>query len=109
MTFLKNMINSLAGKQEDVELTEDTVFIDVRSLDECASGKIDCSTVIPLQDIKANISNQISNKNTPILLYCASGMRSSRARKILLDMGYTNVTNTGSMSATAKKFNKAII
>ena len=38
---------------------------------------------------------QLKDKNQPIITCCASGVRSGRARKILIDAGYMNVVNGG--------------
>ncbi|MCA9706493.1 MAG: DUF1587 domain-containing protein [Myxococcales bacterium] len=38
-------------------------------------------------------------KHTPIVVYCRSGRRSGIAKQVLLEHGYTRVTNLGGMSA----------
>ena len=40
-----------------------------------------------------NISSVEYDKDSVIIVYCASGMRSSNAAKTLIDLGYTNVYN----------------
>ncbi len=73
-----------------MELIEkNAIVIDVRTSDEYLTGHIDGSINIPVD----NIANITYNKEDIIILYCASGMRSSNAAKTLIDLGYTNVYN----------------
>lgn len=73
-----------------MELIEDgAVVVDVRTSDEYKSGYIENSINIPVD----NISDIEYDKETVIIVYCASGMRSAEAAKILIQEGYTNVYN----------------
>ena len=73
-----------------MELIEnEAIVIDVRTLDEYNTGHIKDSINIPVE----NISSIEYDKDTVIIVYCASGMRSSNAAKTLIDLGYTNVYN----------------
>lgn len=66
-----------------------TVIIDVRSRDEFNEGHIKNAINIPLDEIK-DINY---NKETNIILYCATGVRSSEAAKELSSLGYTKIYN----------------
>ena len=68
-------------------------LIDVRSNQEFKEGHINGSINIPLCDIKKEIPKKISNKNTYIIVYCTSGIRSKKAQKLLNSMGYQNIYN----------------
>lgn len=70
-------------------IQNNAVIIDVRTLDEYNTGHIKDAINIPVD----NISSITYDKDTVIILYCASGMRSANAAKILIDSGYTNVYN----------------
>jgi len=72
-------------------------LIDVRSAQEYKSGHIAGSTNIPLNRL-GNITKMIPGKSTPIFVCCKSGNRSAQAKTALLSMGYTDVTNIGSIS-----------
>jgi len=73
-----------------LELINDgAVVIDVRSIDEYNSGHIKGSINIPL-DI---IDTVTYDKNTTLIVYCATGVRSQEAVNKLSDMGYTNLYN----------------
>ena len=69
--------------------------IDVRTLNEWNSGHLESAINIEWQNITSIQSN--IPKNEEIYLYCRSGNRSGKATKILLDAGYTNVINAGSI------------
>ena len=75
----------------------DEVWIDVRTPEEHAAGHVDGTLLMPHDQIAALISEQVPDKNADIQLYCRSGRRADVARDILLQMGYTRVTNHGSL------------
>ena len=70
-------------------IENNAVLIDVRTGQEFASGYIDGAINIPVD----NISSITYSKDTVIILYCASGMRSAKAAETLVELGYTNVYN----------------
>ena len=72
-------------------IENNAVMIDVRTSGEFASGYIEGAINIPVDNI-SSINGSV-DKDTVIILYCASGMRSTEAAKTLVDLGYTNVYN----------------
>ena len=66
-----------------------TVIIDVRSSEEFNEGHIKNSLNIPLDEI----IDITYNKETNIIVYCATGVRSSEAAKELSSLGYTKIYN----------------
>lgn len=78
------------------------MLIDVRSEAEHASGHIFGSLNIPLPSLIGKISTLPKDKTVPIIVYCASGMRSGSAATVLQTGGYTNVTNGGGYGALAR-------
>ena len=83
------------------------VVIDVRTSDEWSSGHLENAMNIEWQDI-LNITNSV-NKDEKIYLYCRSGNRSGRATQILIDAGYSNVTNAGSLKQASDLLNLNIV
>ena len=81
--------------------------IDVRTLDEWNSGHLESAINIEWQNITSIQSN--IPKNEEIYLYCRSGNRSGKAAKILLDAGYTNVINAGSIKEASSLLDINII
>ena len=93
-----NAIKKLLGIGPKVGLGEliagGAVIVDVRSPAEYASGHLKKSINIPLDTLKMRLGQL--KKDATVITCCASGMRSSMARKILLDNGFEQVHNGGS-------------
>ena len=83
------------------------VVIDVRTPDEWSSGHLENAMNIEWQDI-LNVTNSVT-KDEKIYLYCRSGNRSGRATQILIDAGYSNVTNAGSLKQASDLLNLNIV
>jgi rhodanese-related sulfurtransferase len=71
----------------------DPLVLDVRTPAENARGRIPGSTLIPLQQLQSRLSELSGFKDRPILIYCATGNRSTAAAKILIDNGFNRVVN----------------
>ena len=71
-------------------------LVDVRSPQEYAMGAIPGSLNLPLQAIHA--AEQHLDKDKPVIVYCASGMRSGQALGVLSQMGFDAVHNLGSIN-----------
>lgn len=76
-----------------ISATPNSVLIDVRSIQEYREYHIDGAICIPYFEIQNRIEKEITNKNTLIIVYCQSGMRSKKAMEILEKKGYQNVYN----------------
>ena len=74
-------------------------LIDVRSEDEYKEGHLYNSMNIPYDSVVSGIEgNEIITKDTPIIVYCKSGARSSKAYESLVNAGYKKVYDLGAMS-----------
>src|SRR6186997_3364031 len=67
------------------------VVIDVREPDEHAQGVIPGAIHIPRGFLELRIEKAVMDRETPVVLYCASGTRSVLAARSLVELGYTNV------------------
>jgi rhodanese-related sulfurtransferase len=67
------------------------MLVDVRTNEEYKLGHIEGSICIPLNDISNNPFSVCENKNTPIILYCHKGYKSSAAAQALIDVGYSRI------------------
>jgi|TARA_B100001939_G_scaffold100729_1_gene86843 phage shock protein E len=83
------------------------VIIDVRTLEEFQSAHLNKAINIEWQNI-LSIQNNI-NKTEKIYLYCRSGNRSQKATEILIDAGYVDVENLGSLEQASEALNLKII
>lgn len=79
---------------KDFLSAENAVLLDVRTAEEYAYGHIEKSRNLPLQNI-SQAAEIISDKDTPLFVYCQSGARSAQAFAELRKMGYTNVNDIG--------------
>ena len=74
------------------------VVIDVREVDEFASGHISGATLIPLGELPSRVDEIPTDK--PVIMVCRSGNRSGQAYNFLTKQGFDNVHNmTGGMNA----------
>ena len=83
------------------------VIIDVRTSKEFQSGHLEKSINIEWQDILSISSN--TEKSKKIYLYCRSGNRSQKANEILIDAGFIDVENLGSLEQASEILNLKII
>lgn len=63
-------------------LKKGAVILDVRTDREYQSGAIKGAKHIPLDTLRNHV-NELKNLNKPIIVYCASGVRSAKAAKFL--------------------------
>src|SRR5690349_22006488 len=67
------------------------VLLDVREKEEYRAGYIPGAISVPRGFLEIQIEQKITDKNAPIVAYCAGGTRSALAAKTLAELGYTNV------------------
>jgi adenylyltransferase/sulfurtransferase len=76
------------------------VILDVRESDEWRQGHLEGAVPLPRGFLEIKVETAIPDKQTPIIAYCAGGVRSLLAGKILKEMGYQNVASmTGGYNA----------
>ena len=81
--------------------------IDVRTEAEWNTGHLEGALHIEWQDI-LKVPSDIQ-KDEEIFLYCRSGNRSGKATKILIEAGYVNAKNAGSILNASELLNIKII
>jgi phage shock protein E len=77
--------------------------IDVRTAQEWSAGHIDGAILIPYDQIRERIGQQVPDLKAPIALYCRSGRRAGVAQDTLRSMGYEDVQNYGSLEEARKR------
>lgn len=104
---MKSMLNIIKkiftrNTENDLNYTElinmrkssnETILIDVRSNQEYNEGHLNGAINIPIYEIEEKIQTIVRNKDTIIIVYCQSGARSKKAKKILEKLEYKNVYN----------------
>ena len=74
-------------------------FFDVREEEEYVTGHADGAELFPLGTIdEESAAEAIPSLDTPVLVYCRSGMRSMAAATRLLALGYTRVYDMGALN-----------
>jgi len=91
----------------DMTLKNPPLLLDVRTANEFSRGHIQGATLLPLQELQFRAGELEQYKNQPVLIYCATGNRSTTASKILLDMGFKDIMNLrmGIMGWASKGYN----
>lgn len=78
---------------EVVALVGSTTFLDVREPDEYEQGAVPGAVHIPRGHLEFQVEGRLTNKEEPIVVYCAGGVRSAFATKTLQDLGYSDVVS----------------
>ena len=102
LLFLFNRKDNVDFKKK---ISEGAIVIDVRALEEYLRGHIENSFNIPI-DILEKSLDLLNDKEKTIITYCASAMRSEKAKKILKQLEYSQVYNGGGWSSQKKNNNK---
>jgi len=87
-------VKSITGKDAlQAHAEGEVTLIDVRTPAETSHGKIQGALEMNVtsMDFKNNISKL--DRSKPYIIYCRSGMRSTRACKIMEKEGFTDLTN----------------
>lgn len=110
VVFLVNGIlyscNQIKKESELPQLIkEGAVLIDVRTNEEFSEGSVTGAINIPVYLLQYNIEKLPTDKH--IIVFCKSGNRAGKAKKILEENNITDVTNGGSWQNVQKALDKA--
>jgi adenylyltransferase/sulfurtransferase len=98
----KEMWPEIKGKIKEVSPEElkkrmtngkDIVLLDVREKDEVRKEYICGAELLPRGFLEMRVEELIPDKEKPVVVYCAAGVRSGFAAKTLMDMGYKDVAS----------------
>lgn len=82
-----------AQRAQEIMKSFSPVLLDVRTPMEFKSGHLADAKLIPVQLLQARAGELAGLEHEPILIYCATGNRSTVASKILIDKGFTRIFN----------------
>jgi sulfur-carrier protein adenylyltransferase/sulfurtransferase len=82
-----------ADVQRRLAAGEPVTLIDVRDPDEHREGYIEAATNVSRGFLEFRIGSVAPDTNSPVVLYCQTGLRSMLSAKALKDLGYSNVVN----------------
>ena len=75
-------------------------LVDVRSAEEFGAGTLEDAVNVPLDKFEAWLEGQ--SKDTVIVVFCASGIRSQNAVEMAKALGYSMIYNLGGMDSLIK-------
>jgi phage shock protein E len=93
MEILSNTYGSGATADLKTMIEEGAFLADVRTPAEFAEGHVKGSINVPLDRVASELATFQNKKN--IIVFCRSGARSSQAKAILNQHGFSNVINGG--------------
>ena len=93
MDEARNEIKEISAQEADELLKKNGKYLllDVREKDEYREGHLEGALSLPRGFLEIKIESAVPDKSTPILAYCAGGVRSLLAANALKEMGYQNV------------------
>ncbi|WP_452221397.1 rhodanese-like domain-containing protein [Lacinutrix salivirga] len=98
---LLDFIFGAKKREVDTYLENGAVILDVRSQREWDSGHIENSIHIPINELHNRVE-EVKALNKPIIVCCASGVRSAKAAKFL-NLNTIEATNGGGWLNLKKK------
>ena len=101
MSLLQKLKQLISSSTSDIDsMPANALLIDVRNANEHATGTIENSLLIPLPELKDTAATEakLNDKTRPIVVYCASGVRSFKAKRQLQALGYSKVYNGGGIN-----------
>lgn len=91
-------VNRITCNEVNDLVSEGAIVIDVRTPGEYETDHIENAINIDSNEIKYVIKGKIKDYETKIIVYCQTGNRSSESAKILVNLGYKNVYDMGSIT-----------
>ena len=93
------------GSENSVDLSElaarGAQIVDVRSPEEFSRGHVDGAVNLPLQRLEASLSRL--RKERPVIVCCASGIRSAAGKAVLDRAGFPEVADGGPWTSVARR------
>jgi len=74
-----------------IQKKEPLVLLDVREKEEIALGYIEAAVFIPQGLLEEKVEGLLPDKSIPVVVYCAAGIRSLAAAKLMREKGYARV------------------
>ncbi|MDE0342107.1 MAG: molybdopterin-synthase adenylyltransferase MoeB [Deltaproteobacteria bacterium] len=95
MDEARGVVRELSPQQVQDVLQNDGqhVVLDVREKEEYREGHLKNAVSVPRGFLEMKMDAEVPDKSTPIIAYCAGGVRSLLAGKVMKEMGYEDVTS----------------
>ncbi len=91
----RSQIREVSIPEVDLQLESSAppLLVDVRENHEWEAGHLPGALHVPRSHLESLIEGAAPDRSRPIVLYCASGIRSVFASQTLAELGYTNVAS----------------
>lgn len=89
----KAVITEVDTSTAAARIHEGWVVLDVREPDEFQEGALVAAVHIPRGHLEAQVENRLIDKEQPVVVYCAGGVRSAFAARTLQELGYREVVS----------------
>ena len=99
MATPRDLLNAAKAEITEIEPQEVAkrldyyTLLDVREPEEYEQGAVHGAVHVARGQLEFSVEGQLTNKNAPIAVYCAGGVRSAFAAKTLQDLGYSDVVS----------------
>ena len=99
MSTPRELLNAAKAEIKEAEPSDvaaivgTTTFLDVREPDEYEQGAVPGAIHLPRGHLEFQVEGKLPDKESPVIVYCAGGVRSAFAAKTLQDLGYKDVTS----------------
>ncbi|MEM1332440.1 MAG: molybdopterin-synthase adenylyltransferase MoeB [Actinomycetota bacterium] len=90
LSTAKGEITEISTDQAAGHIADGAIVLDVREPDEYAEGALRDAIHIPRGHLEAQVEGRIVDKDAPVVVYCAGGVRSAFAVQTMQQLGYTN-------------------
>ncbi|MEZ4679508.1 MAG: molybdopterin-synthase adenylyltransferase MoeB [Caldilineaceae bacterium] len=93
LQLAKSQITEISAQELKQRLNagEDLTVVDIREREEFVQGYIPDAVFIPRGHLELQIEQHQPDRDKPVVVYCAGGVRSALAARNLKEMGYENV------------------
>jgi len=98
-----------APSAEPVAVDESTVLLDVRTPGEFTSGHLEGAVNIDVQSSDFDAQVSLLDPEAPYVVYCRTGNRSGQAIARMEALGFTDLTNGGSVQSASTATGVAIV
>jgi rhodanese-related sulfurtransferase len=93
----RRFFGKITGQKARELVSSGALLLDVRSPSEFAGGHVDSAKNIPVGELVARAAELGTDHARPVVVYCASGMRSASAKSTLKKLGFSSVFDLGGM------------
>ncbi len=93
LQLAKSQITEISAQElkQRMQAGEDLTVVDIREREEFVQGYIPDAVFIPRGHLELQIEQHQPDREQPVVVYCAGGVRSALAARNLKEMGYENV------------------